>query len=136
MYGSKVIQPMLTCQVVTRRSRALCVSAMNVEHEIGLLIVELTRLGKANPAFSGAVTVRRAPAFRAHTLTPEHTLTHARAAQVPFGVLVRDERCGDLFEALVGTLRAAKKRKVVDYAAEMLLQGAHDDVHVVLLKSA
>ena len=66
-------------------------------------------------------------------------------------MLVRDERCSDVFEArragaaaqrsaltprsqaLVGTLRAAKKRKVVDYAGEMLLQGAHDGVHVVLL---
>ena len=37
---------------------------------------------------------------------------------------MRDERCEQIFEALVGTLRAAKKRKVVDYAGEMLLQGA------------
>ena len=36
----------------------------------------------------------------------------------------------------MGTLRAAKKRKVVDYAGEMLLQGAHDAVHVVLLQSS
>ena len=27
---------------------------------------------------------------------------------VKFGVIVRDERCGDIFEALVGTLKAAK----------------------------
>jgi hypothetical protein len=40
-------------------------------------------------------------------------------------VLVKDERCGDLFEALVGTLRAAKKRKVIAFEGEMLLQGAH-----------
>jgi hypothetical protein len=50
-------------------------------------------------------------------------------------VLVRDERCGDLFEALVGTLRAAKKRKVVTYDGELLLQGVHDTVEVVLLKT-
>ena len=48
----------------------------------------------------------------------------SRAAQVKFGTIVKDERCGDLFEALVGTLRAAKKRKVVDFEGEMLLQGA------------
>ena len=47
-----------------------------------------------------------------------------RVAQVKFGTIVKDERCGDLFEALVGTLRAAKKRKVVDFEGEMLLQGA------------
>jgi hypothetical protein len=37
-------------------------------------------------------------------------------------------------EALVGTLRAAKKRGVVSYKSEMLLQGAHDDVDIVLLQ--
>jgi hypothetical protein len=82
---------------------------MNVEHEITLLISELQRLGKPNA--SGQVSV-------------------------PFGVLVRDEKCGDLFEALVGTLRAAKKRKVITYDGEMLLQGAHDAVEVVLLKTS
>jgi hypothetical protein len=33
---------------------------------------------------------------------------------VKFGVLFADERCANIFEALVGTLRAAKKRKVCD----------------------
>ncbi|KAH6591975.1 hypothetical protein BASA50_008374 [Batrachochytrium salamandrivorans] len=41
---------------------------------------------------------------------------------VKFGVIVRDDRCGDIFEALVGTLKAAKKRKVIDFKAELLLQ--------------
>jgi hypothetical protein len=44
--------------------------------------------------------------------------------QCKFGTLVKDERCGDIFEALVGTLRAAKKRKVIAFEGEMLLQGA------------
>ncbi|KAH6565820.1 hypothetical protein BASA61_007491 [Batrachochytrium salamandrivorans] len=52
---------------------------------------------------------------------------------VKFGVIVRDDRCGDIFEALVGTLKAAKKRKVIDFKAELLLQGVHDDVDIVLL---
>jgi Costars len=90
-------------------ARQLLQRTMNVEHEITLLISELQRLGKPNA--SGQVSV-------------------------PFGVLVRDEKCGDLFEALVGTLRAAKKRKVITYDGEMLLQGAHDAVEVVLLKTS
>lgn len=53
---------------------------------------------------------------------------------VKFGVLFSDDRCANIFEALVGTLKAAKKRKVVSYQAELLLQGVHDDVEVVLLK--
>lgn len=35
-------------------------------------------------------------------------------------------------EALMGTLRAAKKRGVVHYEGQLLLQGVHDDVDVVL----
>ena len=96
-------------------------------------------------------------------------------AQVKFGVLFNDEQVANIFEALVGTLRAAKKRKVgtlppplwilplarplaaasaafpsltpmarappssrarvkiIFFEGEMLLQGAHDNVDVVLL---
>jgi hypothetical protein len=39
-----------------------------------------------------------------------------------------------IVEALVGTLKAAKKRKVVRYDSELLLQGVHDNVNVVLLQ--
>jgi hypothetical protein len=56
------------------------------------------------------------------------------STQVKFGVLVRDERCADMFEGLNGTLRAAKRRKRIDFEGEMLLQGAHDDVDVVVLQ--
>lgn len=36
----------------------------------------------------------------------------------------------------MGTLRAAKKRAVVDFEGQLLLQGVHDDVDVVLLSEA
>ncbi|KAH6592169.1 hypothetical protein BASA50_008214 [Batrachochytrium salamandrivorans] len=51
---------------------------------------------------------------------------------VKFGVIVRDDRCGDIFEALVGTLKAAKKRKVIDFKAELLLQAVYLAMHVYL----
>jgi hypothetical protein len=38
-----------------------------------------------------------------------------------------------LLLALVGTLKAAKKRKIVQYQGEILLQGVHNDVDVILL---
>uniref|UniRef100_A0A3P9PLW1 Costars family protein ABRACL n=1 Tax=Poecilia reticulata TaxID=8081 RepID=A0A3P9PLW1_POERE len=53
---------------------------------------------------------------------------------VKFGVLFSDDRCANIFEALVGTLKAAKKQKIIDFQGELLLQGVHDDVDVVLLK--
>lgn len=37
-------------------------------------------------------------------------------------------------EALAGTLKAAKKRGVVAYNSEILLQGPHNDVDIVLLQ--
>lgn len=53
---------------------------------------------------------------------------------VKFGVLFRDDKCANLFEALVGTLKAAKRRKIVTYPGELLLQGVHDDVDIILLQ--
>uniref|UniRef100_A0A6I8NUJ6 Costars family protein ABRACL n=1 Tax=Ornithorhynchus anatinus TaxID=9258 RepID=A0A6I8NUJ6_ORNAN len=69
---------------------------MNVEHEIDLLVEEIRRLGKRGA--DGKLSVK-------------------------FGVLFLDDRCANLFEALVGTLKAAKRRKIVTYQGELLLQG-------------
>ncbi|KYO19095.1 costars family protein ABRACL isoform B [Alligator mississippiensis] len=70
-------------------------TTMNVEHEINLLIEEIRRLGTKNA--DGKMSVK-------------------------FGVLFADEKCANLFEALVGTLKAAKRRKIVTYPGELLLQ--------------
>eukprot|EP00897_Mesotaenium_endlicherianum_P007268 jgi/Mesen1/656/ME000109S10878 len=77
---------------------------MNVEEEIEKLKEEITKLGEKQP--DGSIKLK-------------------------FGVLFNNTE--DVFEALGGTLRAAKKRKIVTFAAEMLLQGRDDDVDVVLL---
>lgn len=53
---------------------------------------------------------------------------------VKFGVLFNDDRCANIFEALVGTLRAAKRKKVIAFQGELLLQGVHDNVDIVLLQ--
>lgn len=53
---------------------------------------------------------------------------------VTFGVLFNDDQCANLFEALVGTLRAAKRKKIISFEGELLLQGVHDNVDIVLLK--
>lgn len=52
--------------------------------------------------------------------------------KVTFGVLFNDDKCANIFEALVGTLRAAKKRKILTYDGELLLQGVHDNVEIIL----
>ncbi|PIN18652.1 hypothetical protein CDL12_08673 [Handroanthus impetiginosus] len=78
---------------------------MNVEEEVERLKEEIKRLGK--PQADGSY-------------------------KVTFGELFNDDRCANIFEALVGTLRAAKRRKVVTYDGELLLQGVHDNVEIIL----
>ncbi|GAM18052.1 hypothetical protein SAMD00019534_012270 [Acytostelium subglobosum LB1] len=80
---------------------------MNVDHEVTLLIREIKRLGTAQP--NGTTVVK-------------------------FGVLFNDDQVANIFEALVGTLKAAKKRKIINYDGEILLQRVHDNVDVILLK--
>ncbi|KAK7092933.1 costars family protein ABRACL-like [Littorina saxatilis] len=80
---------------------------MNVEHEVQLLKEEIKRLG---------------------------TQAEDGHPEVTFGVLFNDEKCANLFEALVGTLRAAKRKKIVTYEGELLLQGVHDNVKIKLLQ--
>ena len=50
--------------------------------------------------------------------------------QVSFGKLYDETQ--QVFEALAGTLKAAKKRGIVDYAAPILLKGPSDKVLVIL----
>lgn len=52
---------------------------------------------------------------------------------VKYGTLFEDDEVANTFEALLGTLRAAKKRNIVTFEGELLLQGVHNDVDVVLL---
>lgn len=80
---------------------------MNVGHEVELLVREIKRLGAPNA--DGQMVVK-------------------------FGVLFSDDKCANLFEALVGTLRAAKRKKFIAYEGEMLLQGVSDQVDITLLK--
>ncbi len=75
-----------------------------VAHEITLLQEQLVKLGARDAA--GVVTCT-------------------------FGVLF--EHTQDIFEALGGTLKAAKKKGVVKYSAPILLKGAHDKEVITLL---
>ena len=80
---------------------------LDVDAEVASLSAEIKRLGQPGP--EGKTSVK-------------------------YGVLFRET--GDVFEALMGTLRAAKKRGVVTFEGQLLLQGVHDDVDVVLMPEA
>jgi len=51
---------------------------------------------------------------------------------VTFGELFDDDQVANYYEALVGTLKSAKKRKLIDFKGQMLLKGAHDNVVITI----
>jgi len=53
---------------------------------------------------------------------------------VKFGILYDDDKVQQYYEALVGTLKAAKKRGIISFQSQLLLKGAHDNEDIVLLK--
>jgi len=79
---------------------------MDVGAEVQMLLEEIKRLGTENG--EGKISVE-------------------------FGVLFNDDRCANIFEALVGTLRAAKRKKLITYEGELLLQGVHDKTPITIL---
>jgi hypothetical protein len=78
-----------------------------ITHEIGILIECLHRIG---------------------------TVESDGRPRASFGQIFVDEVLEQELESLVGTLRAAKKRKILDFPGAILLQGAHDDVVITLLQ--
>ena len=76
----------------------------HVNHDIQVLVEVMRKLGSPQPDGSLAV---------------------------PYGQLY--DATTDVLEALMGTLKAAKKRGFISYDAPILLKGAHDKVPVVLL---
>ena len=80
---------------------------MDVDSEVALLLSKIKALGAPDKADSNKIKVK-------------------------YGVLFRET--SDHFEALAGTMRAAKRRKLVAFDGELLLQGVHDNVDVVLVE--
>ena len=50
------------------------------------------------------------------------------APNVTFGALFDDDDVQQYYEALVGTLKCAKKRGLIDYKGILLLKGVSDNV--------
>jgi hypothetical protein len=51
-----------------------------------------------------------------------------------FGEIFKDEDLEQQLESLVGTLKAAKKRGIISFKGQLLLQGAHDAYEIKLLR--
>mmetsp|Transcript_61072 Transcript_61072/g.149520 ORF Transcript_61072/g.149520 Transcript_61072/m.149520 type:complete len:231 (-) Transcript_61072:1166-1858(-) len=53
---------------------------------------------------------------------------------VTFGQLFDDEHVANYYEALVGTLKAARKKGLITYEGQVLLKGINDDVVITAVK--
>jgi hypothetical protein len=56
--------------------------------------------------------------------------------EVLFGDLFDDDEAQQYYEALVGTLKSAKKRGLISFKGQMLLKGVHDKVMISIVNSA
>mmetsp|Transcript_22006 Transcript_22006/g.46283 ORF Transcript_22006/g.46283 Transcript_22006/m.46283 type:complete len:250 (-) Transcript_22006:1080-1829(-) len=52
---------------------------------------------------------------------------------VNFGELFDDDEVANYYEALVGTLKAAKKKKLISYEGQILLKGVNDEAEIRIL---
>lgn len=57
------------------------------------------------------------------------------AEEVKFGALFDDDAVANYYEALVGTLKTAKKRGLIEFKGQMLLKGVHDNVVISITKA-
>ena len=53
---------------------------------------------------------------------------------VKFGELFDDEIVQNTYEALVGTLRSAKRQGLIKFQGQMLLKGMHDNVEISVVE--
>mmetsp|Transcript_297 Transcript_297/g.451 ORF Transcript_297/g.451 Transcript_297/m.451 type:complete len:430 (+) Transcript_297:125-1414(+) len=51
-----------------------------------------------------------------------------------FGVLFDDPQVENYYEALVGTLKAARRKGVISFKGQMLLKGVHDNVRIEIVE--
>ena len=80
-------------------------SGYDVDHEVKLVQWHIKRLGKA----VGDGTY-----------------------QITFGDLFNDEKVEQIFESLVGSLKAAKRRNIIHFDGMLLLMPTHKDVIITL----
>lgn len=78
-----------------------------------------------------AATVDKEVAELVHQVQKLGTAGADGKVSVPFGVLY--DATVDIFEALAGTLKAAKKRGLIKYNAPILLKGSHDKELITLV---
>jgi hypothetical protein len=86
------------------------------EQELLQLLLDIRRIGSSGIGIGGANTCQDSTCCR-------------------FGDLFDDPRVEQYYEALIGTLRSAKKRGLITFKGQMLLKGMHDKVVIRITDS-
>ncbi len=119
------------------------------EEEVALITHEIKRLGK--PDANGNIVVKFGTLFKVRTVhcnqidsdvsVASWGSRHYNLPDLCLGYplclllsLLQDDKVANTFEGLAATLKNAKTRKILTYASPLLLQGAHDNVDIVLAK--
>jgi len=66
----------------------------------------------------------------------DRLVTEQKAADnvITFDVLFKDPECEQTFESIIGTMKAGRTAKFIDWKGQMLLHPTHKDVKITLLK--
>ena len=105
-----VIWDALVCRSISGPHGRACIGTAALTEgahfvQVGMLLEEMERLGSRNA--DGKLVCK-------------------------FGALIKDDRCSNIFEAIVGTLRSAKKKGILTFEGQMLLSPTHDDVDIIV----
>lgn len=95
-----------------------------------------SRVARAAPVKQKSLRLSREASMRVDTEVHQLVNDIRRVGSNPgepsvtFGELFDDETVQDTYEALVGTLRSAKRQGYIDFKGQMLFKGMHDDVTI------
>jgi Costars len=70
----------------------------------------------------------------AQLLVDIRRIGEAGEPHVLFGELFDDDDVANYYEALVGTLKAAKKRGLIEFKGQMLLKGVNDKTKISIVE--
>jgi hypothetical protein len=98
-----------------------------------IIVIVIVRFGLIDPAFV-CICQSRLDEECAQLLVDIRRIGEPGKPYVVFGDLFDDDDVSNYYEALVGTLKAAKKRGLITFQGQMLLKGPHDKVMITIIE--
>ena len=110
-----------------------CCNGENSARQLFVFLPILTLISNPYPLF---LTQKRIDDEIQQLLVDIRRIGEPGSPEVKFGDLFDDDDAQQYYEALVGTLKSAKKRGVIDFKGQMLLKGMHDNVVISIKNGA